>query len=118
MVTDRAVMFSIILGTVAAGGEGIIKVQGSRDNGVAYPFVDLANTAVPFTSANSGQGFIIDLYQPQMRYLQVVVMRNGSGNVTIQSIVAYVYHLSFAPESPGTNFGAIGWFPNVAAGTA
>lgn len=115
---DQAVMLSIILGTVASGGAGLIKVQGSNDNGVADPFVDLMNTGVPYTSANSGQGIIIDLYRPQKRYLQVVIERTGGGNATVQSIVAYVYHLFLAPESPGTNFGSVGWLSNVGPGTA
>lgn len=113
-----AIMFIIALGTVATGGGGLIKIQGSDDNGVADPFVDLQNTGVQYTSTQSGQGVIVDVYRPLKRYLQCVVMRGTGGNTTIQSIVALLYHLRQPPVALGTNFSLESWIAGPGPGTS
>ena len=45
-------------------------------------------------------------------------METGSGNTTIQSIVAVTYHLAVAPETPGTNVNGVVWLSNPGPGAA
>lgn len=120
MVEDRGACFILTLGTVASGGGGVFKLQSSMDNGVSDPFTDIAGSSggFSFTSTNSGHALVIDVYRPQKRYLQAVVVRGSGGNTTIQSIVAVTYHLSAAPETPGTSVDNVVWLSNPGPGTA
>jgi hypothetical protein len=116
MAEDQGVHFTVVLGTVAAGGSGTIKIQMSADNNVADPWTDVAGSAQSYTSTNSAHAFVADIFKPQRRYLRVVVIRGAGGNTTIQSIVALQYHVGVAPENPGTNFDGVLWLANPGPG--
>jgi hypothetical protein len=119
---DYAALFFITLGTVSTGGSGLIKVQGSADNGVADAFADIAGTGVTYTASNTLQGAVIDLYRPQKRYLQVQVIRGSGGNTVIASITALTYHGSNQPLVPGVtsttgNIMNVVWLSNPGPGS-
>lgn len=103
MGESQGALFTVQLGTVAAGGTGTIQLQSSEDNGVTDAYANIAATAQAFTSTNSGHAFVLDLSRPQKRYHQVAITRGGTGDTTIQSVTAFKYHVGVAPESPGTN---------------
>jgi hypothetical protein len=118
MAEDQAVLFAVCLGTVNAGGGGVIKVQASNDNGVSDPFTDVAGSGQQFSAANSGQAFVTDIYRPQKQFLQVSLVLNGGGTTTVQSIFALQYHVGVAPEVPGTNVAGVVWLSNPGPGAA
>lgn len=123
LAVDEAVLIFVTLGTVSAGGAGTIKVQMSADNAVADPFADVANTGALYTSSNTLQGVVIDLYRPQKRYLQVQVVRGSGGNTVIASITALTYHGASQPLIPGTtsttgNVFNVIWLSNPGPGAA
>jgi hypothetical protein len=119
---DYAALFFVTLGTVSTGGTGLIKVQGSADNGVADPFADIAGTGVTYAIGNTLQGAVIDVYRPQKRYLQVQIVRGSGGNTVIASITALTYHGSVQPLVPGStsttgNIMNVVWLSNPGPGS-
>lgn len=118
LAADKGCLVTVVLGTVSTGGAGTIKLQMSADNGVSDPFTDIAGSGQAFTASNSGHAFVVDVYRPQKRYIQAVVVRGSGGNTVIQSIVAQTYHLAVAPELPGTNVDGVVWLSNPGPGAA
>ena len=120
---DQAAYFVVILGTVSSGGGGTIKVQHSADNNVTDPFTDIAGSGFVSAIGNTLQGAIIDIYRPQKRYLQVVILRGSGGNTVISSVFGLTYHVGYAPEMAGTtsttgNIANITWLSNPGSGAA
>lgn len=120
---DQGAYFAVILGTVSTGGAGTIKLQHSSDNGVADPFADVMGSGFVYGIGNTLQGCVIDVYRPQKRYMQVVVVRGSGGNTVIGAIFAVTYHQGFAPLVPGVtsttgNIANVTWLSNPGSGAA
>ena len=121
MSQDQGVMFTVVFGTITSLATGLIKIQQSADNGVADPFADVAGSGVTYSSSNTLQGCLIDIYRPWKTYLQVQVLRRAQANTVIAAIVAHVYHLSVAPELAGNtsttgNIFNVKWLNNPGPG--
>jgi hypothetical protein len=116
MNESQAVYFEIVLGAVSAGGTGLIKIQMSEDNGVSDPFIDVAQTGLTYTSVNSQQLGVIDIYRPQRQYLRVAIIRGTGGNTAITAILALAYHLQVAPVLLDTTVMNVIWLSNPGPG--
>lgn len=91
-VVDRAgfegVMFLIQHGTSTSGTSIACKAQSCASDGSSP--VDLTGTTLTATHADDGKQSIIDIAEPQSRYLRCVVTPSTQ-NAAVDSIIALLY---------------------------
>ncbi len=95
------VIFVTNLATANAGN--YLKAQQSSDNGVADAFADLEGSKVVCDEAN--QTLWLDVYRPQERYIQPVVVR---GSATVSEAVFAIQYAGRKAEISNLVTGASG----------
>lgn len=120
-VVDRlgfeSVRFTVCFGTLSATQVTEIKVQGSNTNN-GSDWTDLASTHTgPMADGDSNKFLQLDLFRPQYRYLQLVVVR-GTANAVIDAGIADLYLASAEPVTVDSSCSALNVQPYAAAGTA
>lgn len=96
----EGVMFVGSIATANAANFGKLQ-QGQQSDG--SDMADLAGTKV--VPGDNGDSFLIDLYQPQERYVRCVVDRGGANTAT-GDIYAILYCARKAPTSHGATIDA------------
>lgn len=91
----EGVMFVGSLGAANAGNFAKAR-QGQQSN--MSDGADLANTKV--TPVTNGDSFLIDIYKPQERYVDVQIVRGG-----ITSTIGDVYAILYGPRKAPTTHG-------------
>jgi hypothetical protein len=91
----ESALFLIELGSIAAGGIATVQLQGSEDNGVSDPFVNLYGTKIANAgNASGGNMLAIEARAIQSkRFVRVTITRTGGANVGIDSVIAEVFAL-------------------------
>ena len=101
-------LFIITFGAIENLGCGLVKLQMSSDQGITDPFADIENSVANFETLHAGHGLLLDVFAPHKRFLRVVINRNKTGHITIQSIVALTYHHPAVPAALGSAFNVDG----------
>lgn len=83
------VLFLVIWGAIT---DGTPKVKAQQDSASAMgAAADLAATSVAVTVDDDNKIAILDIYQPQERYVRCVVTRGGSTGAVVDAILAIQY---------------------------
>jgi hypothetical protein len=79
---------AVAFGAIVSGGNGVVSVQGSNDNGVDDAFVSVGGSGIPYTSAQADKLEFIVIQRPFPKtYLRLAVTRL-TDNVAIQGFLA------------------------------
>ena len=89
----EGVLMIVKLAAVATGAVTSIKAQQDSASGMGTA-ADLAGTAQTIADDDDNQVFIIDLYQPQERYVRLVVDKDGTNAVAESAI-----YVQYGPRS-------------------
>lgn len=111
------VVFLVLFGTIVTGAVTTVKAQQSSDNGVSDTFSDLAGTGQTVADSDDNKLFILDIPNPQERYIRPVVTR-ATQNSTVEGIVAIKYGLRKVPSSHPSTVGGSEVNPSPDEGTA
>lgn len=101
----NAVAFMLHLGTVVAGGDHQLKVQGGNllDGS---DMADLEGTGEAVLGVDSNAIKIVDIGHPRFRYLRCVVVKDGT-NACAESAVAVLYNGGIEPVTQGEWINAV-----------
>ena len=89
----EGVLMIVKLAAVATGAVTSIKAQQDSASGMGTA-ADLAGTGQTIADDDDNQVFIIDLYQPQERYVRLVVDKDGTNAVAESAI-----YVQYGPRS-------------------
>jgi hypothetical protein len=109
--------FLIGFGTITSGAVTSIKAAQSDDNGVADGYSDLAGTAQTVADTDDNKVFMIDIYKPQKRYLEALIVR-ATQNAVVDFMICVLYNAVQAPVTQDTTVGGLETFNSPAEGTA
>jgi hypothetical protein len=102
MAGFEGVMFIGIVGTVTGSGTVEIHAQQSSDDGVADAFSDIVDmTATADSSTDSDKLLVLDIVQPQKRYVRVAMTR-ATANSVIGGVAAIQYGAKSMAASTAT----------------
>jgi hypothetical protein len=112
-------LFIVTIGAIVTGGVQSIKLQQSSDDAAADDYSDIADTSQTVADDADNTTFLIDIRNPQKRYLKLVVSR-ATQNATVGGVIAIPYGKKSrgAVLSAGTAITAIERFNFPAEGTA
>lgn len=83
------VLFVVLWGAIT---DGTPKVKAQQDSGAAMAAAaDLAGSSVAVTTDDDNKMALLDIYQPQERYVRAVVTRGGSTGAVVDAILAIQY---------------------------
>jgi hypothetical protein len=117
MQNFESVMFIVQFGTITASAVTSVKAQQSSDNGSSDAFADLEGTGQTVADTDDDLAFIIDIVNPQERYVKPYVSR-GTANAVIESITAIQYGSRKMPVTQGATVGGIETHVSPDEGTA
>ena len=113
----EGVMFVAAFGTLTATQVTSMKAQQNTANSTSG-MADLAGTSVgPLADGDSNKQLVLDIWQPQERYLQVVIDR-GTANAVIDGITAIQYKSRVLPTTQSSTVSASEAHQSPAEGTA
>lgn len=113
-------LFVVAFGAIVTNGVQSIKLQQSSDDAAADDYTDLEGTSQTVADDKDDKTFVIDIRNPQKRYLKLIVSR-ATQNATVGSVIAIPYgkkNRAADLSSAGTNIAASERFNFPAEGTA
>lgn len=117
MANWEGVVFIAAVGALTATQVTQIKAQQGQ-LADASDMADLAGSNTgPFADADGNKMLVLDLYQPQERYVRCVVDR-GTANAVVDGVIAIQYGSRKAPTTHDTSVKATKFLQSPAEGTA
>jgi hypothetical protein len=89
-------LFLVAFGAIVTNAVTSIKLQQSSDDAAADDYTDLTDTAQTVADDKDNTSFIIDVKNPQKRYLKLIVSR-----ATQNSTVGVVYAIPYGKNTRG-----------------
>jgi hypothetical protein len=83
----RAVTHYVLFGAITGSAVTSVKAQQSSDNGSADGWSDLTGTSVTVADDDDNQVVILEIDNPQKRYVRCVVDR-GTQNAVVDGVIA------------------------------
>jgi hypothetical protein len=90
------VRFLIAIGPVTAGAVTTFKLQQSDDDGGSDAYSDIVGSSQTIADSADNTHVYSDIFQPQKRYLKLVVSR-ATQDATIGAVIAELYGASTLP---------------------
>lgn len=119
MLGFEAVVFILLVGTMAASSSITAKVQQSDDDdGSPDDFSDLTGTSQAVGASDDDKLVLWDIYRPTKRYLKVASTRGDGGNSTIDGLLAIKYRTLNAAVTQSSTVLSVERFNSPAEGTA
>ncbi len=114
----EGVRFIALFGALTATQVTSIKAQQSSDDGSSDAYSDIAGSgSAALDDADGNQMLILDIYQPQKRYLKLVVDR-GTANAVIDGVIAELYRPRVMPVTADSSVSSQELLAAPAEGTA
>lgn len=110
------VMFVALFGTITDGTPGVKARQGQQSN--MSDGADLAGTLISPALTDDNKGVILDVFRPQERYVDCVVLRGGATGAVIDGVIAIQYKGSKIPSTHDTTIALTETHVSPAEGTA
>lgn len=82
-----SVTFYVLIGAIASTGTVEVKAQQSSDNGSSDAFSDLEGSAITYTDADDNKVVVLEIANPQKRYVRPVVT-TATANGVIDGCIA------------------------------
>lgn len=95
MLGFNAVSFVYLLGAVTAGGACHVKARGAN-NASLSDISDLAGTNIVIADADSNKAIVLDIYEPNYRYLKAILIR-ATQNLVVNALLTIRYNAINAP---------------------
>jgi hypothetical protein len=81
MAGFRGARFVAAFGTITTSAVTSVKLQQSSDDGVADSYGDIEGSDVTVADDDDNQLVVIDIYNPQKRYLKCIILRATQNSV-------------------------------------
>lgn len=92
----RSVAFLLAMGSITGGAATSAKLQASEDNGVADGWSDLEGTSITIADDDDDQLFILEIDNPQKRYVRVYISRATQDSV-VDGVIAVQFNADDEP---------------------
>jgi len=92
----EAVTFYVLIGSITSSGTVDVKAQQSNDDGNSDAFADLEGTKISYADDDDNQVAVLEVVNPQERYVRPVVVR-GTADSVIDGIIAVQTGAKVAP---------------------
>ncbi|MEI8375356.1 MAG: hypothetical protein WCJ35_21255 [Planctomycetota bacterium] len=96
-----SVTFYCLIGAIASTGTVTLKAQQSSDDAATDAYADLLGTAIAYTDADDNKVAILEIVNPQKRYIKPILI-TATANGVIDGVIAVQTKAKLEPVTHST----------------